>query len=331
MRRALIALALAATVPFCRDARAADTVLAESLFRQGRSLMDKGEYATACPRLSESYAQDPSTGTLLALAFCQEKLGQTASAWASYAEVVTRSKREGHLDREEAARERARALEPKLSRLTIEVSEGAATTPGLIVTRDGHAVGQGAWGAATPLDPGDHVITAKAPGKEAWSQTVTIATESDAQKIIVPALMDLPLPAASPAAEPLAEKQPGSQPFFNGSPLQTIGLVTAGVGVAGLAASAVFGLRASSLNSESNENGHCTDATGCDDVGFSKREDARSAAGTATIFLIAGAGLTATGATLFIIGSSKPKQTARLDATPIIGPGVAAMSLRGRF
>src|SRR6185312_17027855 len=103
--------------------------------------MEQGDYASACPRLSESYTQDPSTGTLLALAYCQEHLGQTASAWASYAEVVSRAKREGNADREQAAREHATALEPKLSRLTIAVGADVAATPGLVVTRDGHAVG----------------------------------------------------------------------------------------------------------------------------------------------------------------------------------------------
>lgn len=333
MRRALFALALAAALPFCREARAGDAVLAESLFRQGRGLMDKGDYAAACPRLSESYTQDPSTGTLLALAFCQEKLGQTASAWASYAEVVTRSKREGHVDRENAARERADALEPKLSRLTIDVAPEAAAVPGLVVTRDGHPVGQGAWGAPTPLDPGEHVIAAKAPGKVSWSGTVTVGKESDAQTIRIPALADAPAAEPPPSVPPATQEAPPteSRAFFNGSPLQTIGLVTAGVGVVGLGASAVFALGASRLNADSNADGHCTEATGCDAYGFEKRTDAASAADTATLLLVVGAGLTATGAALVVVGSSQRSEAARFDAVPLLGPGVAAVSMRGRF
>jgi hypothetical protein len=293
--------------------------------------MDKGDFSAACPRLSESYVQDPSTGTLLALAFCQERLGQTASAWASYAEVVSRSKHEGHLDREQAARERADALEGKLSRLTIQVGADVAATPGLVVTRDGVAVGSGAWGAPTPLDPGAHVVGATAPGKEPWSLTVNIGKELDAQTVTLPPLSALPAPAPAPAPLAADAPPPDSRPFFNGSPLQTIGLVTAGVGVIGLGTSLVFGLRASSLNKDSNSDGHCTAATGCDSYGFDKRSDAADAAGTATILLIAGAGLTATGATLFVLGSSRRSESARVEAAPLVGPGLAAMTLRGQF
>jgi hypothetical protein len=291
--------------------------------------MDKGDFTAACPRLSESYVQDPSTGTLLALAFCQEHLGQTASAWASYAEVVTRSKREGHADREQAARERADALEAKLSRLTIQVSADVAATPGLVVTRDGVAVGQGAWGTPTPLDPGEHVVGATATGKESWSLTVSIGKELDAQTVTVPPLSALPATAPALASIPADAPPPSeSRPF---SPLQIIGLATAGVGGIGLGASLVFGLRASSLNKDSNSDGHCTPATGCDEYGFEKRSDAASAADTATILLIAGAGLTATGATLFILGSSKRSESARVNATPLVGPGLAAVTVRGQF
>jgi hypothetical protein len=162
---------------------------------------------------------------------------------------------------------------------------------------------------------------------------VNIGKELDAQTVTVPALL---APAAQPvAAAPISANAPppaGSSSFFNGSPLQTIGLVTAGVGVVGLGASLVFGLNATSLNKESNSDGHCTPTTGCDLYGFEKRSDAADAADTATVLLIAGAALTATGATLFIIGSSRGSESApRVGATPLVGPGLAAVTVRGQF
>jgi hypothetical protein len=51
---------------------AGDPVLAEALFHDGKAQMKKGNYAAACPKLAESYKQDPATGTLLALAVCQD-------------------------------------------------------------------------------------------------------------------------------------------------------------------------------------------------------------------------------------------------------------------
>src|SRR6187549_3176502 len=112
-------------------AHAGDAATAEALFREGRTLMDAGNYAAACPKLEESYAQDPATGTLLALGMCQERAGRTASAWATYSEAASRAKRDGRADRERAAREHMAALEPKLSHLTIDVEPSAAALTGL--------------------------------------------------------------------------------------------------------------------------------------------------------------------------------------------------------
>src|SRR4051812_42610356 len=115
IRKTLCASALLVFSLGSVPARAGDAATAEALFRQGRTLMEAGNYVAACPKLEESYAQDPATGTLLALGICQERAGRTASAWATYSEAAGRAKRDGRADREQAAREHMAALEPKLS------------------------------------------------------------------------------------------------------------------------------------------------------------------------------------------------------------------------
>jgi hypothetical protein len=338
MRRALSAAVLLAAVATSRGAMAGDAALAESLFRQGRELMEKGDYAAACPKLSESFAQDPATGTLLALAMCQEQAGQTASAWAGYAEVISRAKRDGRTDREQAARDHLQALDPKLSRLTIEVDASAASVPGLVVKRDGLPVGNGAWGASSPVDPGEHVVEATAPHKRAWKASVTIGGVSDSQTVKVPSLVDEPAegaaaaqPQASPAA-PTAAMADSAAPS-TAPPLRTVGLVVGGAGIVGLGLSGYFGLHASSLNSDSKSGGHCDANNTCDATGLAKRNDAVSASNIATIALVAGGVLTAAGVTLFLVGGRKDAKadTARVEATPAVGPGVAAVLVRGRF
>jgi hypothetical protein len=175
----LAAAVLLGSIVIPRAATAGDVALAEALFRQGRQLMDKGDYAAACPKLKESFAQDEATGTLLALALCQEQAGQTASAWATYAEVVTRARRDGRADREQAALEQLQGLDPKLSRLTIEVDPSLLSVAGVVVKRDGLPIGTGAWGVASPVDPGVHVVEATAPGKRSWKASVTIKPVAD--------------------------------------------------------------------------------------------------------------------------------------------------------
>jgi hypothetical protein len=335
IRKAISTAVLLGTLAVCPLSHAGDAATAEILFREGKSLMEAGNYAAACGKLSESYAQDPATGTLLALALCQEQAGRTASAWATFAEVASRAKRDGRTDREQAARERVQALEPKLSRLTITVVDATAKLNGLVIQRDGGAVSSGVWGTGVPVDPGEHTIEASAPGKRAWTTHVNIGATADAQTIEVPLLEDAPQEQAVAAQANVA---PAPVPAdagaaTEGPPLRLIGLVTGGVGVIGLGLSAYFGLHAKSLYNDSNSDGHCDPSGECDSVGLEKRESAVSASTAATVSLLAGGILTVTGVTLFFVGAPKEKRTeaARVEAIPAVAPGVATMVVRGRF
>src|SRR5262249_32467324 len=138
----------------------ADAAAAEALFREGRRLLEEKKYGEACPKLQESDRLDPATGTLLALALCYEGDGKTASAWAAYVDAAGRARREDQKDRERAALDRAKSLEPKLSRVTLVIAPTVAALPDLAVTRDGTPVGRGALGTAVPVDPGPHTVVA---------------------------------------------------------------------------------------------------------------------------------------------------------------------------
>ncbi len=329
MRQIPIVALFVLSVISARPARAGDVAEAEALFREGRAKMDAGDYAAACPKLAESFEQDPGTGTLLALAMCRERAGQLASAWASYGQVASRSKREGRADREQAAREAMQALEPRLSHLTITVDRTTSALAGLVVKRDGAPVGSGAWGAALPIDPGEHVIEASAPGKQPWSKKLSIGAERDTQNIEVPELV--PEPAAA-SALPTAADASGSAPASKGPPLRTLGLAVGGAGVVGLGLGVGFGLRAQALNAQSNENGHCNAQNQCDAVGGQKRDDAKSAATIATAGFIAGGVLAAAGVTLFVLGTHRRERAATVvEATPVVGQNDVGLLVRGCF
>ncbi|MDF2696857.1 MAG: hypothetical protein K0S65_5240, partial [Labilithrix sp.] len=160
MRRAAVAGLLAAScLVFAPHAHANDPVAAEAAFVEGRALMSAKRYAEACPKLEASHTLEPAVGTVLNLAECFAKIGRTASAWIRYREAAAMALEKNQHEREEIARSRARELEPKLCRLTIV----ATNREGLVVTRDGQTVAPAALGIAVPVDPGPHVVEARAP------------------------------------------------------------------------------------------------------------------------------------------------------------------------
>jgi hypothetical protein len=309
-------------------ALAGDATLAETLFRDGKALMASHDYARACPKLAASYEQDPATGTLFALALCYEESGKLASAWTSYNEVIGRARQEGRADRVQAASERAAALEPQLSKLLVHVPAEVAAQPGFSVTRDGQPLPAAAWETAVPMDPGEHVIEATATSKAAFRQVVTIEAKADQKVVEIPALEGAAGPAAPAAVDFTAP--PPTEPKSQ-VPWRTIGLVVGGAGIVGLGVGAVFGLHAKSLNDDSTKHGDC-DASGCNPSGLQKNRDARSAGNVSTVLFIASGALVATGATLFIVGSTKSEQsTASVGVSPLFADSGAGLALHGGF
>src|SRR5262245_38278640 len=86
----LVVSALLTTSGLARAAEPRDAAAAEVLFEAGKNLMERGDYAAACPKFEESYRLDPATGALFALALCHERAGKIATAWVEYMEVAGR-------------------------------------------------------------------------------------------------------------------------------------------------------------------------------------------------------------------------------------------------
>src|ERR1700690_321489 len=70
------------------ESSAASKAVATQLFDDAQALLAKGELASACAKYAESQRLDPQLGTLLHLGDCYERLGKTASAWASFKDAI---------------------------------------------------------------------------------------------------------------------------------------------------------------------------------------------------------------------------------------------------
>lgn len=287
-RRTPIALTLTATllVAAVGHADGANKAAAQELFDQGRKLMEEGNFATACPKLESSQKLDPGAGTLMNLAACYEKNGQSASAWVTYTDAATAGA-ERHPDWAEKARAKAAALAPTLSKLTVLVP---LPVTGLVVKRDGAVVAAGAYGVAIPVDPGTHVIEASAPGRLGSKQAVQVGANAARETVNIPEL------EASPTG-PV-----GSAPTESGSSGTTqrvLGATFAGIGVVGLAFGSIFGAKALSWKSDVAM-AHCNaEFTACDATGKAEIDRAHSDATISTVAFVVGAVALVGGAIVF--------------------------------
>lgn len=317
-----------------------DQAGATALFYEARNLMQKGNYASACPKLEESLRLDYGIGTEFNLADCQEHLGKTASAWSGFLNVASQAKTQNQPQREKVARDRAKALEPKLPKMVIEVPSPPS---GVEVKRDGVLVGSAAWGTAVPVDPGTHKVVVTAPGKQPWETSVH-ATEANTTRVTVPrdlpnaVVAAAPPPKAATAASPppaagptvvtppahttqtqttmttgATEPAPATTNDFpepvveQNNTQRTIGWVAGATGLVGLGVGAGFGLSSMAKREESNQ--HCAGNL-CNQAGVDLRDDAIRAGNVSTIATIAGGAALVGGIILIVTAPNNERREA---------------------
>ena len=242
MRRILVVLALlSSSSAFAQPAGAQ----AETLFRQGRDLMSKGKTAEACSAFQESQRLEPAVTTLLNLAGCREKLGQIATAWGLFleAERETRSATSA-ADRQlhDVAQKRAAGLEPRISKLEIDVPD-AAKVDGLEVKRGDEKIDAAMWNHALPVDGGTYTVTASAPSSLPWSKEITLGAERDSKTLEIPKLAPAPV-APHPDAPTVATVAPTVHETVTpaAAPSRVPAFVVGGAAVALLGGALVFDL-----------------------------------------------------------------------------------------
>lgn len=282
---------------------------AESLFRKGKKLLDAGEIVEACEKLEASERLKPHNATELSLADCWERVGRTASAWDMFVKLAGSAKRD---DRALEARKRAKALEAKLVRLTIEVT-GDVELEDLVVTRNDQVVDRAQWNEAVPVDPGEYTITASAEQHEEWSDTIKVKTKD--RTIVVPAL--------ERAALKKRKKDAPDSPNQNRA--LAIGLVVGGTSAIAIATG--FALHSSSLQDQSDE---ICPTTRCGDVrGVELNQSARSEGWIANIGWGLGGAALVGSIVAWSLGARKTDRS--VTVTPVITDDRAGFTVRGSF
>jgi hypothetical protein len=330
-KAALAALALASMSTLSTVAHAAPTAAdkkaADALFKEGREHVDSGDYAVACAKFLASYKLDPLSSTLLNLADCHQRAGQTATAYDRFQEAVALAKKLGRADREKTARDRLEALEPKLTKVEVRLAEQDKSQA--TVTRDGAPLSREELQGPVRVDPGPHTFFVTAPGKKSFSTTVSATEEGKTYAVDVPALAsegDEPAPppktGGGGATKPPSTDDPGSG-------RKTVALIVGGAGLVIAGVGGYFGIRTFSKWSDSEA--RC-DASGCDREGIDLASDAKTSGFISTIGLAAGGAIFATGVILYLTAPGKTDKPARSTyLLPAGGPGSLGLVTGGTF
>ncbi|HEU4410037.1 MAG TPA: hypothetical protein VFS43_32580 [Polyangiaceae bacterium] len=316
-RGAALLVASAALVASPRAARgdqAADE--AGALFREGAQLRKEGKTREACAKFAQSMKKSEGTGPtaalLLHVADCHEREGKLATALAEFRQASALYQQQRDEVSASECRRRAGELVPRVAQLVLRVERPVS---GLVVKRNGQVVEKGQLAARTPVDPGEYVITAEAPGYVPFRTAVVVAP--DAREVVanVPALRAVPLP---PVSEP-----PRPRPVA--------GYVLGGLGIAALGAGATFGMLALSSNKEAEDKCQ-TEATCSADEATAARDRATTQAWVANVGVGIGlAGVAVATYVLFIAPrgpSSAPSAGAQAGLTISPQPGGLRLGVR---
>lgn len=262
-------------------------VLAQSLFQEGKRLLDAGKIDPACEKLEESQKLEPAGGTLLNLALCHELQGKIATAWTDFQGVIELSKRARRPDRMAHAKKKIDELGPKVPYLTLRYA-GASLLPGLKVRLDGVELSSATLDTSLALDPGEHVVSAEADGHRPFEARVTLAVGEKKTVAIGPLE---PIRKETPV--PPAPREP-SRPAW----LLPTAIVAGGLGLTAHLITLGTGVRALDLGSQAETD--CPSLR-CSQAGLDAVESGRDFATVADVSLVVGIVLGAGSATLFAV------------------------------
>lgn len=200
----LLACVLAHAPPTHAGPSQAQVQAARELFQEAERDEDAKRWADALDKLRRVAAVKLTPGVRYHIALCEENLGQLVAALADYTLAENQARAENAQDVLRLVGEKLKALKGRVPRLTVVV-------PGDVVDAevhiDGEPIVKAMWGVQIPIDPGEHRIEAKAPGRVTMARTIKM-DERDSTLVEIK-LVEAPKAPAPPAA-PAASSAPNA-------------------------------------------------------------------------------------------------------------------------
>jgi hypothetical protein len=313
------ALAAGVAPNVATEAQRAD---ATKSFIKGRDLFGEKKFEPALAEFKSSYDVVASPNTRLYIARCHRELGHLTLAYAEFthtaddAKALAKDEAKYQTTAEAATTER-QDLANKLGFVDLSLTHPGAST---VVKVGGDVVARDAWSQPVPVAPGAVDVVVESEGRPPVVQSVQVAA---GEHKAVPVDAGADAPVAPPV---VAVETPQEAPKKKKVPLRTLAYVAGGVGVAGFATFAIFGLMSNSTYSglqDSCANNVCP-PNKSGDISTGKTQQT-----IANIGLVVGAVGVAAGVTLFVISNKKDTSTAAATARVTAGPGY--VGLQGAF
>lgn len=296
---------LALGAPSHAQGEAAVASEADQHFRRAVELMKADNCNEAVPEFLTSQKLDASAATLVNLATCQARLGRSATAWKTYQQAATLAATEKNEPLRERALQAMGILGPTLTKLQI-VSK--PNSPPLSIRVNGEVLSE-YDGRPIPLDPGESVIEAAAPGREPWRKNVTADDLGATIVIEVPDLRPVPPPAQDKPVY-LVERPPIR--VEDRTDLRLPAAVLGGAGVASIVVGSIFG--ASAMSNYDDSKAYCR-ANHCTPPGIELHDRASEKATVSTVTIGLGLVAVTAGVVLWLTsGPSVPAKTQKRAA-----------------
>lgn len=286
-----------ATALLAMPARATEPMAAEVLFDEGVEDMKAERFPQACPKIAESHRLERRAGTLFTLAECWARAARPATALARYREYLRLFERMSDADkaaqrgRDAVAAAQIERLEAEVAKLRVVLLEPVPA--GTTIKHNDRELGRPSLGTWLPLDPGEHVLVAQAPGGPATTLRVDLVKgERRAVELMVqPAVPTAPVRPPKPATALPLPRQGGAADREGLNQLEIGAVATGALAFAGLLVGTVAGIAV--LGQKEDLDRLCGiggDPTACTPEGKREADAAQALASLSTVgFVVAGA------------------------------------------
>lgn len=333
---------------------------ARALATEGATAFNEGRFKDAADLFGRAESLVHAPPHLLFLARSYAKLGQFVRARETYIKItkeqVAPNAPQAFRDAQSAAQEELKAVEPKIAKLTIQLTnaEGAQN---LSVTIDGIPVPPVLIGVPQPVDPGEHRIEAVAAGKRSRPQmvalrdgergAVNLQLEADAGAVAgaSPAAPGV-TPGTAPTAPGVVAESPSPMPPSAPTPasdsspnngMRIGSYVGFGVGALGIGLGALFLAKGASKRSDANDAfDACVADPLCKESPSSSAQkkkvadlddQATSANQVGVAGLVVGGLGVAAGVTLFVLSGNKgSSETKTARVVPVVSTNYVGLS-----